>query len=160
MGAETASPVSHSGSWYPRRWRLNEPMPHDNALINLIIVIIKFPFMVVGYLLKYRLALVVIAVLVVGSLVYRAYSNSQQAQSPVTVQVPYYQEIAPGKDLAPQVVQTIAPDGVFYVSSFTEDKETVTLTGYYFYRYKVWEKGTLPLPLNKLSYKKIVVYNR
>lgn len=116
--------------------------------------------MVAGYLLKHRLTLVIIAVLVVGGLVYRTYSNSQQAQSPVTVQVPYYQEIAPGKDLAPQVIQTIAPDSVFYVSSFTEDKEFVTLTDYYFYRYKVWEKGTMPLPLNKASYKKIVVYNR
>jgi hypothetical protein len=116
-------------------------------------------FNIPGWLLKHRMALIVIVILIVGFAAYRTI-NKPKPDTLSTIQIPYYQQIEPPLSNASQVIQTVSPDRVYYVASYTDDGRVVTLNKYYFYNKKRWEQGTYPLPLDKNNYKEIRIYNR
>jgi hypothetical protein len=139
-------------------------MPHDNIFINVCILIMKSPLTLLWYLFKHRKILVFAVIIIIGIAVYRSYTNSQTAQETPPRPIPAFQEKEPAKELAPQVLQTITPDSVYYLAKGgyleTSDAYLLKAGGYYLYINGKWEIATLPLPLEKDHYRKIMIYNR
>jgi hypothetical protein len=129
-------------------------------LLALCVIILKAPFLILKFFFKHRALLVVAIVAVIAFGAYHTITGNRQQEKAVAV--PYYQQIEPAKNLAPRVIQTIAPDRVYYVSDFKDDGKTITLTSnkYYMYNKEKWELGVIPLPLDRDNYRDIVIYVR
>jgi hypothetical protein len=121
------------------------------TLIAIPILIVKAPFMILGYLARNKVLLILV-IIVAGIIFLSSKINNQNTPE---VAIPNYQVIAPSPDLAPKVVAT--PSRVYYVRELSETEDTVTLLNWYDYNEKKWQKHTTPLPLDKSNIK---IYNR
>jgi hypothetical protein len=137
--------------------------------ILLRIPFIKAPFMILKGLFTHRALLIILVVAVIGFGAYRTLNKPKAAAvSPSSIPMAYYQEIEPSKTNAPQVIQTVAPDRVYYLSNVIgnphelQPGETITLAAnkYYVYNKEKWELGKLPLPLDRDNYRAIWIYTR
>ena len=122
------------------------------AIIYILVIIAKSPWLLLCWLLKHR-AVLVIGVIIVGVLVViNSYNSSRQ---PSEYEVPQYQISAPDKSTAPQIYST--PSRVYYVVASYESGDELVLTDFYDYDRKKWERHTQPLPLKKSEVK---IYER
>jgi len=137
--------------------------------IMLRIPFIKAPFMVLKGIFTHRALLILLIVVVIGYGAYHALHKSTPANKPYAgIPVAYYQEIEPSKTKAPQVVQTVAPDRVYYLAYIAGNPhelkpgEILTLQAnkYYIYNKDKWELGKLSLPLDRNNYRDIWIYTR
>ncbi len=131
-------------------------------LSAIFVIILRLPFLIFGYLLKNKAALIICVVLVIGLAVWQTTKSKPASEEAAKIEVPYYQENAPAREKSPNVIQTIGPDRVYYVARFTDDGETITLAadGFYMYNKKKWEVGKLPLPLERGNFQNILIYKR
>jgi len=99
---------------------------------------------------------VFLAVVAIGIIVL---SNSfGGSSSPQELQISRLQEKAPSVQDAPYYVQTSSR--AYYIATFNDSEECLTLTSYYFYDHKKWESSFVPLPLDKQIYGNLKVHRR
>ncbi len=114
-------------------------------VIAIVILICIGVYLLAGIVLRKKLLLpmpVLIGMVVCGGVI--AFSNAsgqnnQENTKYVKVSVAY-------KD-APYILQT--PDRGYYVATFRDDGEFLTLTDYYFYDKDKWEYSDSPLPFDR-----------
>lgn len=126
--------------------------------LAIIILVVLGLYIVVGSILKKKLLLskfvVIIAVLAIGMLLLSSQFSSNDSQDDIQA----YQKIAPSVQNAPFMVQTSSR--AYYVSTYLDTDDALTLTNYYFYDEKKWEKSSIPLPLDKSIYGELKVHKR
>ncbi len=124
-------------------------------------LLIQSPFKLLAYLFKNKallVALVVVVLLILGA---RAIGigNATTLKTATRQLLPTYLQTAPDRNLAPKALPTSSR--VYLVSTFTEDKQTITLTRFYVYnKDKQWQLVTKPLPLDKGLYPGMKLYDR
>ena len=91
-------------------------------------------------------------IIAAGILFLSAKINSEK---PSALELATYQVIAPTYELASKVVAT--PSRIYYVRTFEETANTLTLLTWYDYNEQQWQKHTTPLPLDKSNIK---IYSR
>jgi len=89
-----------------------------------------------------------VAVLALISIVVIVISGSIEDRAQVAI--PDYQEIAPSVQDAPYVVQTSSR--AYYVATFKDTEEVLTLTNFYIYDKKKWQNSDIPLHLDRTIY--------
>jgi len=110
------------------------------AIIYLLIIVAKSPFLVLKYLLKNKMLL---AVVFVGITIAVVYSRMTGGTNPVMV--PEYIRTAPE---TPKVVQTSSR--IYYLNSYQDAGDRYMLTDYYEYAGGEWvRRNRYPLPLPK-----------
>ena len=107
--------------------------------------------MLLGYLARNKVFLVLV-IIAAGIFFLSAKINNEK---PSTLELASYQVIAPSYDLASKVVAT--PSRIYYVRTFEETGNTLTLLTWYDYNEQQWQKHTTPLPLDKSNIK---IYSR
>ncbi len=125
-------------------------------VVAIVIGIILF---LLAILLKKK-ALVVLAVVVLGSAIVIGVATKSNT-TPATAaakNIPAYQLIAPSVKDAPTVLRTSSR--VYYVSTYKEDKQQITLTRFWVYDSKKWQLVTKPLVFDKAIYGGMKLYTR
>ena len=125
--------------------------------IAIVVLIIKSPLLLLGFLFKSKVLLIVVIVGLIAFFAVSSITSTMRERNP-TLPIPEYQQIAPTKLEAPTVVAT--GSRVYYVSDYTKDEEGVTLLTFYVFNEEIWEKRTSPLRIDRNSYGIIKVYPR
>ncbi len=73
--------------------------------------------------------------------------SNQFNKASVSSDVPYYQTIAPDVQHAPYILQT--PSRAYYVATYTDNKDSLTLTNFYYYDKAKWQRANEPLYFDK-----------
>jgi len=74
------------------------------------------------------------------------------------VSAPEYIQKAPNTSKAPYAIQTTSR--LYYVVSYQDQGDVVTLSDYFSYDKNKWQRYTIPLELNRAMYPVINIYNR
>lgn len=133
-------------------------------MINILaacVVLLKMPFLFLGFLIKHKALLVIVIVAIIGVAVFKTLHKTQP-ETITGLPIPYYQQIEPSLQKAPNVIQTVSPDRIYYTGAFTDDGKTIVLAAGNFYMYNKdkWEVGKLPLYLDRGNYGSVVIYKR
>lgn len=117
----------------------------------ILVLIVKLPFLAVGYILKNK-ALLVVIIVGIGIFALVGFFNGKADSG--SMEVTAMQKKMPDIPQAPRVVQT---ESRFYpYATIDKSGEYPVLTDYYFYNSGKWEHSDKPLPLiGRVSY-----YNR
>jgi hypothetical protein len=126
-------------------------------LVAIPVLIIKSPFLILGYLFKHKALLVILVIGIIAFFGLRAIGNAMSPASANQQPIPSYQASAPSIKEAPNVILTSSR--VYYVADFKEDNQVVTLNKFYVYN-KNWELVTRPLVIDKNLYGGIKLYTR
>ena len=109
-----------------------------------IVLILKAPFMLLGYLAKNPKLLIV---LVIAGFAAGVYFNFVKQDDALQVNIPEYQKIAPSIQDAPIVFATTSR--IYYVETMSEDDKYYWLEEFYSYDADTWQINTVPLPIDK-----------
>jgi N-acetylneuraminic acid mutarotase len=120
------------------------------------ILIVKSPFLLLGYLFKNKILLLVL-IAIAGIIFFQTTIKNKQA---LQVQIPVYQQQAPTYAQAPRALPTSSR--LYYVSTYKDTGEVLILTQYYYYdsNKKGWQMSNTPLPLDKELYGDLKIYER
>jgi len=125
-----------------------------------LLLILLGLYVVIGSIRKRTLLInkfvVFLAVVAIGIIVFSnsfgSDSSSQEQQKS------RLQEKAPSVQDAPYYVHTSSR--AYYIATFDDSEECLTLTSYYYYDRKRWEPSSIPLPLDKQIYGNLKVHRR
>ena len=137
-------------------WRLCPQWKDLMVILAVIVLILKSPFIILRYLFHHKLLLVGAVITVIAFIAISLLNKSDD--TPQMVQIPEYQQKAPDISKAPVVIAT--PSRVYYVSSWIDDGQIITLESFYFYDREDWEGSELPLPLDRNTIGEIKIYQR
>ena len=124
-------------------------------VLAILILIVKAPFLAIGYLAKHK-AFLIIAVVGIG--VAFLFGQFNRVNESSTMAFEPYQIIAPTFQQAPRVVQT--ESRIYYVATMHDDGRVLTLTNYYTYNEDSWQHQRKTLGLDRQLYGDIKIYNR
>ncbi len=121
--------------------------------------VVEAVFVLVGKAVKYifthKVTLILLVTIIVGVAATRACSAANQRTHPI----PVYQQDAPDKRRAPNVLQTTTQ--IYYVQSYSGNPKTViTLRKYYWWDGKKWNLSGIPLTLDSASVGEMLLWPR
>jgi len=132
-------------------------------IVLAIVILILLGLYVILHIIRHRNApnikvVLIIGAIAVGLIVINNTLNKDDATGRASI--PYYQEIAPSVQDAPSVLPT--PGRAYYIATFKENAEYITLTNYYYFNDQEWEFSSIPLPFDKSlpEFNKLQVYKR
>lgn len=126
------------------------------AILAVIVLILKSPFLVLRYLFQHKALLIVVIIVAIAFIAISSLNKSDTSQQ--AIQIPEYQKKAPDISKAPIVITT--PSRIYYVSSYSDDGQIIILESFYFFDRKKWETPELPLPLDRETTGEINIYQR
>lgn len=112
------------------------------TFIAIMVLMVKYPLMLIQAILKQRILLVICIVGIIALIAMNTVNKDNPTVEPVLVSVP-------DKSLAPDV--WVTPSRHYYSISFREDAEMIYLEDYFTFNSEKWERVTpeIPLPLDK-----------
>ncbi len=129
-------------------------MSDDRSLaLAFVVIAIKSPFLILGYMFKHK-ALLLVSVVAVVAIIVMGTVNSNKASETLT---PQYQVVTPSIAEAPYVVATSSR--TYYVIDYTDDGKVLTMNRYYDYN-KKWVLEKIPLALDRSIFGEIRIFTR
>jgi len=129
------------------------------VVLAVVVLVLLGVYVIFGSIRQHRLLInkfvVVLSIMAIAVILIQGSLSSKNPQ-----QAEYYQQIAPTVQQAPFVLPT--PSRSYYIATFNDLPESLTLTNYYFYNKKEWEHSDIPLFFDRsiTEYKNIKVIKR
>lgn len=129
-------------------------MKQHSTFSAILVLILTFPFRLLGFLFRNKIILLIVVISVIALFGIKSFNK----QNTSTVEMPNYQVAAPDIKIAPTIVETSSRS--YYVVSYTDDGNRITLTDWFDYDTKKWRRHKTPLPLDRNIYGEIRITQR